>query len=202
VESSVVDHYYSQSPEIESQPQFVKINVCGVTIDLKTDRGVFSKNALDFGTRTLLEAFQLPKGVEGGILDVGCGYGPIGITLKLLHPDRQVTMIDVNERAVQLAKENVLRNSVKANIFQSHLFEQVEGLFSVILSNPPIRAGKAVVHEILEKSHDHLHEGGELWVVIQKKQGAPSALTKLKEVYREVETVRKDKGYYVFCAKR
>ena len=198
----MVDHYFSQSPKIESRPQVVNVDICGVRLDLKTDRGVFSKNALDFGTRTLLEAFQLSSEIEGGILDVGCGYGPIGITLSQLYPERQVTMIDVNERAVELAKENVERNRVKADVFQSNLFEEVKGLFSAILSNPPIRAGKAVVHEILEKSYDYLNEGGELWVVIQKKQGAPSSLAKLKEVYSNVDIVRKEKGYYVICARR
>lgn len=198
----MVDHYFSQSPKIESQPQIVKVDVCGVSLNFKTDRGVFSKNALDFGTRTLLEAFQLRDEVKGGVLDVGCGYGPIGITISRLYPDRHVTMVDVNERAVRLAKENLERNKVKADVFQSNLFEKVGGTYAVIVSNPPIRAGKAVVHEILEKSYNFLHEGGELWVVIQKKQGAPSALSKLKEIYNEVETVQKDKGYFVFCARR
>jgi 16S rRNA (guanine1207-N2)-methyltransferase len=198
----VVDHYFSQSPKIESRPHVMKVNVCGVSLDFKTDRGVFSKNALDFGTRTLLESFRLPHEIEGAVLDVGCGYGPIGITLSRLYPDRHVTMIDVNERAVRLAKENVEFNKVKAEVFQSDLFEQVKGTYSVIVSNPPIRAGKAVVHEILVKSHTFLNEGGELWVVIQKKQGAPSAITKLKEIYNDVEIVRKDKGYYVICATR
>lgn len=198
----MTQHYYSSIPESESHPNILKVNVRNLPLTFQTDAGVFSKKALDFGTRTMLEVFQAPEEVGGPILDIGCGYGPIGITLSLLYPERHVSMIDVNERAVQLTKINVGLNGVEANVFESYLFEKVTGKFSVIISNPPIRAGKDVVHGILEKSYDYLLENGELWVVIQKKQGAPSAIKKLKALYSEVDIKKKDKGYYVICAKR
>lgn len=198
----MTQHYYSENPEIESHPNLLNTTVRGLALTLKTDAGVFSKKALDYGTRSLLEAFQMPDDVEGPILDIGCGYGPIGISLGLLYPNRHVTMVDVNERAIQLAKTNLELNGVQAEVFSSDLFACINGLYAVILSNPPIRAGKQIVHQILETSFDHLVEGGELWVVIQKKQGAPSAIKKLKMIFRDVEVKSKDKGYYIICAKR
>ncbi len=195
----MTQHYYSQHPEIKSQPNLIQVQVDGLDFSFKTDSGVFSKMGLDYGTRVLLEAMQFPD-VEGPVLDVGCGYGPIGIVLKKRDTDRQVTMVDVNERAVELAKENAELNGVTVDVLQSYLFERVQGLYSLIVSNPPIRAGKAVVHQILEESCRYLKEEGELWIVIQKKQGAPSAIDKLKSLFQEVEVVKKDKGYYVIRA--
>lgn len=167
-----------------------------------TDRGVFSKNEIDYGTRTLLSVCEVPQ-VQGPILDVGCGYGPIGLTLAMEYKTRQVHLIDVNERALQLAKENAQINGVedRVSIYESDQFSSVtEKQFAAIITNPPIRAGKKVVHAILEKSCLHLVKGGELWVVIQKKQGAPSAIKKLEEFFQEVEVVHKNKGYFVLKA--
>ncbi len=112
-------------------------------------------------------------------------------------------MVDVNERALELAKENAANNNVEnIRIFQSNVYEKVDGQYAAILSNPPIRAGKHIVHEILGKAFDHLVPGGELWIVIQKKQGAPSALKKLEETFAEVEIVEKKKGYYIIKSKK
>jgi 16S rRNA (guanine1207-N2)-methyltransferase len=121
-----------------------------------------------------------------------------------MAPQGRVTMVDINERAVELAKENAALNGIRnVTIMQSDLFESVEEKeFDAILTNPPIRAGKAVVHRIFEEGHAYLKKGGSLWVVIQKKQGAPSALEKLEQVYEEVEEVTKDKGYRIFRAKK
>jgi 16S rRNA (guanine1207-N2)-methyltransferase len=121
------------------------------------------------------------------------------------HYDRHVDMIDINERAVELAKDNANLNSVKnVTIFQSDLFHEIEAgrEYVAILSNPPIRAGKKVVHSIFEESYSRLVMGGELWIVIQKKQGAPSAIDKLNELFAEVEVVKKQKGYYIIKAKK
>ena len=112
-------------------------------------------------------------------------------------------MVDVNERALGLAKENAANNKIEnVRILQSSVYENVDGKYAVILSNPPIRAGKDIVHEILEKAVEYLVSGGELWIVIQKKQGAPSALKKLEEVFSEVEVVEKKKGYYIIKSKK
>ena len=109
------------------------------------------ENEVDFGSRLLIEAFQVPD-IKGDILDVGCGYGPIGLSLAKEFQDRKVHMVDVNERALELAKENAANNRIgNVHIFQSSVYENVDGMYAAILSNPPIRAGKDIVHEILEK---------------------------------------------------
>ncbi|KMK90923.1 class I SAM-dependent methyltransferase [Rossellomorea marisflavi] len=194
----MTNHYYSQNPEVGSDPQHFTFDLRGRSFRFKTDHGVFSKKEVDFGSRVLIDAFELP-GVDGPVLDVGCGYGPIGLSLAKEFPERTIHMIDVNERALSLASENAAANGVgNVEIYQSDRFEQVEEKkFSAILTNPPIRAGKETVHAIFTESAEHLAENGELWVVIQKKQGAPSAMEKMEELFSNVEVVVKKKGYYI-----
>lgn len=197
------DHYYSEKPTVQSERKTWSFSLKGHLFTFQSDRGVFSKNEVDFGSRLLIEAFDLP-GIEGDFLDVGCGYGPIGLSIAKYF-NRHVDMIDINERAVELAKENAELNKVEnVKILQSNLFENIQDdqVYAAILTNPPIRAGKKVVHQIFEKSYDHLSDGGELWVVIQKKQGAPSTIDKLNEMFSEVDVVEKKKGYYIIKAKK
>jgi 16S rRNA (guanine1207-N2)-methyltransferase len=141
---------------------------------------------------------------DARVLDIGCGYGPIGLAAAYLCPEGHVTMTDINERAVELAIENAQRNGIdNVTIIQSDLFDKVQGdKYDVILTNPPIRAGKETVHRIFADAYDFLVNGGSLWVVIQKKQGAPSAYTKLESIYGDVVEVSKDKGYRIFKATR
>lgn len=196
------EHYFSREPQVESKPVYWNFRLRGHNFKFKTDRGVFSKNEVDFGSRLLIETFRLPD-VEGDILDAGCGYGPIGLAIAK-GTDRVVHMIDVNERALALAKENASLNEIEnVNIFESdRLCGVKEKDLAAIVTNPPIRAGKKIVHEIFEQSYEHLRDEGELWVVIQKKQGAPSAISKLSEIFAEVETVEKKKGYFIIKAKK
>jgi 16S rRNA (guanine1207-N2)-methyltransferase len=195
---SMSEHYYSRTQQVESDPKYWDFTLRNFLFRFKTDNGVFSKREVDFGSRLLIHTFAPPE-VDGPILDVGCGYGPIGLTVAKLSPNRLVHMVDVNERALQLAKDNAELNQIaNVKIYESDRLQNViDSNFAAILTNPPIRAGKKVVHEIFEQSYDHLKEKGELWVVIQKKQGAPSAIEKLKEIFSEVETVDKDKGYFI-----
>ncbi|MBS2967324.1 class I SAM-dependent methyltransferase [Metabacillus sp. KIGAM252] len=197
------DHYYSENPTVQSNKKSWTYDLAGHSFTFRSDSGVFSKNEVDFGSKVLIEAFEMPE-ADGKILDMGCGYGPIGLALAKKWPNRDVDMADINSRAVELAKENAELNQISnAEIFQSNLFEHVKGKeYAAILTNPPIRAGKSVVHEILEKSYEYLRAGGELWVVIQKKQGAPSAAAKLEEHFDEVDVVQKKKGYYIIRAKK
>ena len=130
------------------------------------------------------------------LLDVGCGYGPLGIALAKAQ-GLDVTMIDINQRAVALAQKNAEKNGVKAQIFQSNLYDNVTGTFQHIISNPPIRAGKKVVHTVIEESIQYLDDGGDLTIVIQKKQGAPSAKAKMEDIFGNCEIIKKDKGYYI-----
>ena len=164
-----------------------------------TDAGVFSKKKVDYGSQVLLNALDLERGKN--LLDVGCGYGPLGISLAKVQ-GVQSTMIDINSRAIDLAKKNAERNGVVAHIFQSNIYENVSEKFDYIISNPPIRAGKKVVHKIIEGAFDHLNQGGSLTIVIQKKQGAPSAKVKMENVFGNAEIIRKDKGYYILRSEK
>ena len=162
-----------------------------------TDSGVFSRGIVDYGSRVLIEHFEAEDLPAGTLLDVGCGYGPIGLALAH-QTQRPVEMIDVNNRAVELAQENAKRNGIEADIHQSNIYETLhQETYAAIISNPPIRAGKKVVHQILIEAEPLLKVGGSLTIVIQKKQGAPSAKSRMEEVFGNAEIVAKDKGYYI-----
>ncbi|MCK8489728.1 class I SAM-dependent methyltransferase [Paenibacillus sp. MBLB2552] len=194
------DHYYSNKPTAAHDRKTWEAMLRGQTLRFVSDAGVFAKGGVDFGSRTLIEAMDIPEDAE--VLDVGCGYGPIGLTAARLASRGHVMMIDVNSRAVELAKENAAANGVNnVTIAESDLFSAVgERQFDVVLTNPPIRAGKATVHAIFEGAYERLRSGGSLWVVIQKKQGAPSAKAKLESLFAQVEEVTKDKGYRIYKA--
>ncbi|CAM3088712.1 class I SAM-dependent methyltransferase [Paenibacillus sediminis] len=196
------DHYYSSQPVVKHDRKILEAKLRGKTFRFISDAGVFSKSGIDFGSRVLIEAMDIPK--DASVLDVGCGYGPIGLTAATLATEGHVTMIDVNARAVDLAKENArLNNLTNVTVVESDLFIAVEGqVFDVILTNPPIRAGKETVHSIFEQAYAHLKSGGALWIVIQKKQGAPSAKAKLESLFPKVEEVTKDKGYRIYKAQK
>lgn len=198
-----MDHYYTQQPGTESKEQTFSFILREKKFTFITDRGVFSKERIDFGSVLLIETMEIEDGMS--VLDVGCGYGPIGMAAASLTPSGFVKMVDINERAVSLARRNLERNNIhNAQVMQSDLFSAIgeEERFDLILTNPPIRAGKKVVHQILEEAKRHLKSGGTLWVVIQKKQGAPSATVKLEELYGEVEVAAKKKGYYILRAQK
>jgi 16S rRNA (guanine1207-N2)-methyltransferase len=197
------EHYYSKNPTVKSDPKEWQATVRDIRLRFKTDAGVFSKGEVDFGSRLLAEAFEMSD-VEGGVLDVGCGYGPIGLSIAASFPDRNIHMVDVNERAMALAKENAELNGIRnVSIYPSDALSEVksEG-FAAILTNPPIRAGKETVFKIYDGAFSKLAAGGELWVVIQKKQGAPSTMAHLNEVFGNVETVEKKKGYFILRAQK
>ena len=195
------DHYYTNDPRSESAPETWTFELRGKTYTFTSDRGVFSKGSVDFGSRLLIESFEVPD-VAGRILDVGCGYGPMGISLADAS-GREALLVDVNERALALSEQNAARNGVTVETRLSHAYDAVgEEQFAAIVTNPPIRAGKQVVHTILRDAHSHLVVGGTLYVVIQKKQGAPSAKKLLEEVFGQVDTIAKDKGYFIFKAIR
>ncbi|REE68857.1 16S rRNA (guanine1207-N2)-methyltransferase [Paenibacillus taihuensis] len=196
----MADHYYTRKPGTEHDRHQLETEIRGYKLRFMTDAGVFSKTGIDYGSRVLLDALELRE--DANVLDVGCGYGPIGITAAKLATKGVVTMIDINERAVGLANENVRLNGVtNAVALQSDIYEKVIGqTFDTVITNPPIRAGKEVVHRIFEEGAKLLAPGGAMWVVIQKKQGAPSAEAKLEAIFGNVEEVTKDKGYRIFRA--
>ncbi|GIN14551.1 methyltransferase [Shouchella clausii] len=201
------EHYYTNQPSSPRDEKTWTFTLRGESFSFTTDRGVFSKGEVDFGSRLLIETFAFPE-LDGDILDVGCGYGPIGLALAKADPSRRVVMVDVNERACQLAEKNAKENGVKnADVRFNERglagFEQV-ARYAAVVTNPPIRAGKNVVYDIYEQAYERLIPEGELWVVIQKKQGAPSTKQKLAELFgaENVEVKGKKKGYCVFLAKK
>ena len=186
--------YYAENPDAAHDIHELRVELLGHKMTFLTDAGVFSKKMVDFGSQLLLKCLEVEK--DERVLDVGCGYGPLGLSLVKAY-GLQATMVDINNRALDLTRKNAERNQVSATIFQSNIYEQVEGKFDHVISNPPIRAGKHVVHEIIEKSKEFLEDGGDLTIVIQKKQGAPSAKSKMEDVFGNCEVVKKDKGYYI-----
>ncbi|MGT2907873.1 class I SAM-dependent methyltransferase [Streptococcus dentiloxodontae] len=191
--------YYAENPDADHDIHDLSVTLLGQDFRFYTDAGVFSKKMVDYGSQVLLNALDLKKGKS--LLDVGCGYGPLGISLSKVQRVHS-TMVDINSRAVELAKKNAERNDVKADIYQSNIYNQVTGTFDYIISNPPIRAGKQVVHEIIEKSINFLNPKGSLTIVIQKKQGAPSAKAKMESVFGNAAIIKKDKGYYIIQSEK
>lgn len=190
-------HYYTNNVDLESKQTPISFTYRKHQLTFISDIGVFSKERVDYGSRVLLDSMDILEN-QKTLLDVGCGYGTLGISLKKEYPWLTIEMVDINERAVLLANQSIAFNGVEnIRAYKSSIYENVHGTFDVIVSNPPIRAGKKVVFEILEKAFDHLNPQGELIVVIQKKQGAPSAKKKMEEVFNNCQVVTKDKGYFI-----
>lgn len=186
--------YYEKNPTVAHDIHEIHVNLLDTPMSFMTDAGVFSKKMVDYGSQVLLKTLHFEKGAS--VLDVGCGYGPIGLTLAKVFSTK-TTLIDINSRALELAEKNAEKNGISATIFQSDVYEAVEGTFDYVISNPPIRAGKSVVHEVITGAKDHLNTGGSLTIVIQKKQGAPSAKKRMEEVFGNCQILKKDKGYYI-----
>lgn len=191
--------YYAENPDSAHDIHELKVTLLGQSFTFLTDSGVFSKKMVDYGSQVLLNTLDFEKGKT--LLDLGCGYGPLGISLAKVQ-DVKPTMVDINNRAIDLAKQNAQKNGVEADIFQSNIYEKVNGTFDYIISNPPIRAGKQVVHTIISESINYLKVGGNLTIVIQKKQGAPSAKAKMEEVFGNVEILKRVKGYYILRSEK
>lgn len=197
------DHYYSKNPQVSSAPKQWKANIRNKTFSFMTDAGVFSKGAVDEGSKLLAETFKTPT-VGGDFLEIGCGYGPIALSIASDFPERLVHMVDVNERALSLSETNAKQNGIRnVQIYESSGVDRVQAeCFAAILTNPPIRAGKQTVFSFYDGAYEKLASGGELWVVIQKKQGAPSTMEYLKNLFGNVETVAKKKGYFILVSKK
>ena len=191
--------YYAENPDSAHDIHELKVTLLRQSFTFLTDSGVFSKKMVDYGSQVLLNTLDFEKGKT--LLDLGCGYGPLGISLAKVQGVKP-TMVDINNRAIDLAKRNAQKNGVEADIFQSNIYEKVNGTFDYIISNPPIRAGKQVVHTIISESINYLKVGGNLTIVIQKKQGAPSAKAKMEEVFGNVEILKRDKGYYILRSEK
>ena len=191
--------YFAENPDVEHDIHKLKVQLLGQNMTFLTDAGVFSKKMIDYGSQALLKCLHFHK--QESVLDFGCCYGTLGLTLAKAN-EVKATLVDINQRALDLARQNAERNQVLATIFQSNVYQNVEGKFHHIISNPPIRAGKQVVHEVIAGGYTHLLDDGDLTIVIQKKQGAPSAKAKMEEVFGNCEILKKDKGYYILRSRK
>ena len=190
-------HYFENDDELISKEKVTKAIINNQTYSFTTDYGVFSKKGLDFGTRTLLETLDVSK-LSGKILDFGCGYGPIGIYIAS-NCEAEVHMIDINRRSLELARKNVNLNHVNVTIYESDIYSNVNDKFDFIISNPPIRVGKKILYKILFEAKQYLKPNGELWIVINKDQGAKSLVKDLSKEY-ETTVENKNKGFYIIKA--
>ncbi len=188
-----MSHYFENNPTSSHEEKMIKVFIKNNHFSFITDNDVFSKKGLDFGTRTLLESIDIDK-INGKVLDFGCGYGPIGIFLAYYGKD--VDMLDINNRAIELAKRNAKINNVKANIFASDLFYNVADKYDYIISNPPIRVGKEILYKILFGAKEYLNQSGHLIFVVHKDQGAKTLAKNLEEKYK-VTIINKNKGFFV-----
>ena len=194
-----MDHYFTNNQNLKSEIKTINYSHNGCDFVFLSDNGVFSKEHIDYGSKLLVETFLKYYKQSGSVLDVGCGYGFMGIVVaKKLQSN--VTMVDVNRRALHLAERNLSQNKVEAKVYESNGYEKVTGKFDVIITNPPVRARKKVLLDILINAKEHLNNGGELWYVLRKDQGAKSIEKILNEHY-QVEIVEKSKGFYIFCCK-
>ena len=193
-------HYYSKDlGDLESKPKKFDYEFSDIKFTFHSDLGVFSKDFVDYGSYALLKAFK-PNNIEGDILDMGSGYGVIGIIISKLY-NRKTVMCEINPRSYELSLKNIEENKVNSVAYNSDLYEKVNDMkFAQVVTNPPIRAGKNVVYAIYDGAYEHLLPGGELWVVIQKKQGAPSSKEHIENLFGNCEIVNRDHGYYILKA--
>ena len=190
----MAEYYYTNNPTSEHEERHFTSVFMGRTLAFETDAGVFSKQHIDPGSEILCKS--LPE-LHGRVLDMGCGWGAMTVMALARFPALDVTMADVNERALDLAVRNVQKNGMQAKAVLSDGFERVEGEFDAVMTNPPIRAGKAVIYRMFEDAKAHLAEGGRLFLVIRKQQGAPSALKYLSTLFVSAEVIEKSGGYWV-----
>ena len=193
-----MSHYFTND-KVKSDKKLIKVKIKNEDYSFVTDNGVFSKSGLDFGTRTLLESLNT-ENIKGDVLDFGCGYGPIGIFIAK-NTKANIDMIDINERSLKLANENKAINGVDVNIFKSDVYENISKKYDYIITNPPIRVGKKILYRILFEAENYLKEKDELWLVVNKDQGAKSLVKDLSETY-ETQIINKNKGFYVIKAKK
>lgn len=191
-------HYFTNEENLKSEIEKVIAEINGIPFYFYTDNGVFSKGELDFGTELLLKNFKYDDPNNKTLLDIGCGCGPIGIYAS--HLGFTVDMSDVNKRAIHLSKMSLKEQGLNANVFESDAYKNITNKYDYIVSNPPIRVGKEELYEIVMNAKEHLKDGGSLWIVVRKQQGAESMVRDMKNVYKTVEVVAKKKGFFIIKA--
>ena len=189
------DHYFSREPSSKQKPAELRLDIGGRAFVFTIDAGVFSRTGLDEGSRLLIET---AGPLNGRCLDLGCGWGAVGITLAAFNPEARFILSDINRRAAALARINIDRNNIaNARAIESDGFDALPGAFDHIFSNPPIRAGKKVIYGLFDAAYKRLQPGGALAIVIRRQQGAESALKHLSMLFGNARVKARDKGYWI-----
>jgi len=197
-----LEHYFTNNDNLKSELRVIEYKYKKYNFMFYSDNGVFSKDKIDYASRLMLETYLEKRGdkLPLEILDVGCGYGFLGIVLSKIMKTT-VLLSDINKRAIHLVEKNIEQNDVTASVVLSSVYENIVGKYDLIITNPPIRAGKKVILDILLGAAEYLNDNGELWFVIHKDQGAKSTIRTLKSIY-EAEVVEKNKGFFVVKARK
>ena len=190
------EHYYTKNPTSQFKTETITFETSGHKLKFITPSGVFSYGRVDPASLLLLTSSHISK--EAHILDFGCGWGFIGITIKKLFKNSDVTMVDINERALQLAKKNAKLNRTKVAILQSNLYEAIPQQFGTILTNPPMKAGRELCYQIIEQSKSHLKKEGTLHLVALHNRGGSMLEKKMKEVFGNVQAIARKSGFRVY----
>lgn len=191
-----MNHYYTDNNNLASNKREFDYYFDNEVFRFTTDNGVFSKGNVDYGSYILLKTIY-KRNLGKSLLDLGSGYGPIGIVLKRFNSSIDIEMVDVNSRATELAKLNCKNNNTDIKV---HLCEDILELnhnFDTITLNPPIRAGKKVIYSLYDKASKKLNDNGHLYIVIRKAQGANSSISNLETLFKNVVVINKDSGYYI-----
>ena len=194
-----MSHYYSEKQNSELNLKKISINLKKIQFELYTASGIFSRDKLDKGTKLLIENAIIES--NWYTLDFGCGNGVVGIALKKLNPSLNVTMLDINQRAVMISKKNVKLLNLDIKVMKSDLYSKVNNKFDTILVNPPQTAGKELCFKIIEQAKDYLNSNGILQLVARHNKGGSSLQKKMLEVFGDVEETAKGSGYRVYVSK-
>jgi 16S rRNA (guanine1207-N2)-methyltransferase len=196
------EHYFSAAPKSEAKQGIIRTHLCGRKFEFLTASSVFSTRKVDLGTRLLIESMLLPQ--EGCILDLGCGYGPVGIAAAKLNLNLRVILTDINLRAVQLAQKNLEKNRVSnAEVRRGYLYEPVKNeIFNCILSNPPVSAGMDTVKAIITEAPGVMRNKASLQMVIRSKIGAKTLPSTFEKTFGNVKILERKSGYRVLISEK
>jgi len=197
-----LNHYFAEHPKSKMRLGIIHTHLRGIHFEFLTASGVFSKKRVDLGTRLLIESMVLPQ--EGYVLDIGCGYGAVGIAAATFNPNLRVIMVDVNERAVRLARQNAEKNYVSnVEVRRGYLYEPVKDLvFSCVLSNPPVSSGMETVKAIISKAPEHMTSKALFQMVVKSKIGGKRLLMVFEEAFGNIEVLARKSGYRVLMSKK
>lgn len=190
-----MSQYFDNDKKIKSNKKLINFCFGNRQYSLYSDNGVFSKDKFDYGTRVLLHNIDIHS-LSGKVLDLGCGTGVVGLILGTLNKNISIDMVDVNERAIELARDNIKLNNLDNNLYISDVYSNLKDKYDYIITNPPIRAGKDVVRRFLVGAKDYLNVNGTLYFVMRKDHGVKSMIRELEEMYK-VEVINKENGFYI-----